>query len=136
MLLLCQYAYNFVRIIIFMIIIRTYLLLYIWSKMLSASRDSLLKPPKTTSPQKLFPSFCITLYKKYLWRTELILQNVCSSLIQLPAALLTIQPITYSNFRRILYIQGSGSIFIKIIYRTRFLREHVKKTYILRWTFR
>ena len=38
--------------------IRTYLLLYIWS----SSRGALLKLSKTTSPQKLFPSDCITLY--------------------------------------------------------------------------
>ena len=39
-----------------------YLLLNICSKMLSSSRDVLLKLSETTSPQKLFPSDCITLY--------------------------------------------------------------------------
>ena len=38
------------------------MLLDTWSKMLSTSRDALLKLFKTTSPQKLFPSDCITLY--------------------------------------------------------------------------
>ena len=40
---------------------------YICSKMLSSLRDVILKLAKTTSPQKLFPTYCITLYvnKKY-----------------------------------------------------------------------
>ena len=44
--------------------IRTYFLLYIWSEMLALSRYVLLKLSETTSPQKLFPSDCITLYIK------------------------------------------------------------------------
>ena len=36
--------------------------LYIWSKMLSSSLDTLLKVSKTTSPQKLFAYECVTLY--------------------------------------------------------------------------
>ena len=43
-------------------LIRPYLILYIWSKMLSASRDALLKLSKTTSPQKLIDYDCMTLY--------------------------------------------------------------------------
>ena len=45
-----------------MILIRTSLYLYIWYKMLSSYRNVLLKLPETTSPTKLFPSDCITLY--------------------------------------------------------------------------
>ena len=36
--------------------------IYIWSKMLSSSLDTLLKVSKTTSPQKLFAYDCVTLY--------------------------------------------------------------------------
>ena len=36
--------------------------LYIWSKMLSSSLDTLLKVSKTTYPQKLFAYDCVTLY--------------------------------------------------------------------------
>ena len=39
-----------------MVIIRTYLLVYIWSEMLSSSWDLLLKLSETTYSQKLFPS--------------------------------------------------------------------------------
>ena len=42
--------------------IRTYLLIYIWSKMLSSSLDTLSKLSKTTYPQKLFANDCVTLY--------------------------------------------------------------------------
>ena len=42
---------------------RTYLLLYIWPKMLSSSPNVLLKVSETTFPQNLFPSECITVYK-------------------------------------------------------------------------
>ena len=38
------------------------MLLHIWSKMLSSSQNVLIKLSKTTSPQKLFPTDCITLY--------------------------------------------------------------------------
>ena len=56
---------------IIIIIIRKYLLLYIWSKMLSSSRDALLKLTKTTSSQKLFQPDCITsvLVIKCWWNT-------------------------------------------------------------------
>ena len=43
-------------------IIRAYLLLYISSKILNSSKYTLLKLSKTTSPEELFPSDCITLY--------------------------------------------------------------------------
>ena len=53
---------------------RKYLKLYIWSKMRSSSLYTMLKPSKTTSPNKLFDYDCVTLYnfvsvsiwKKYL----------------------------------------------------------------------
>ena len=38
------------------------MLLYIWSKMLCSSQDAFLKLSKTTSPQNLYLSDCITLY--------------------------------------------------------------------------
>ena len=44
------------------IIIRTYVLLYIWYKMLFSSCNALLKLSKTTYPQKLFDYDYITLY--------------------------------------------------------------------------
>ena len=50
------------RIKIIMIIIQTYLFLWILSNMLSLSRVVLSKLSETTSPQKLFSSDCITLY--------------------------------------------------------------------------
>ena len=40
-------------------------ILYIWTRLLSSSRNVLLKLSETTSPSKLFPSDCITLY----WNT-------------------------------------------------------------------
>ena len=55
-----ELCYKVIEIII--IKFPTYLLLYTLSKMLSSSRDALLKLFKTTSPQTLFPSDCITLY--------------------------------------------------------------------------
>ena len=55
-----------------MIIILTYSLLYIWSKMLSSSRDVLLKLSVTTSHQKLFQSDCITLYCTYYTKISII----------------------------------------------------------------
>ena len=54
-------------------IFRTYLLLYIWSKLLSSSRDALLKLSEATNPQKMFASDCNTLYiKKGLTRKSSI----------------------------------------------------------------
>ena len=50
------------RITFIIIIKREYLLLYIWSKMLSSSQDVLLKLSETTSPPKRIPTDCITLY--------------------------------------------------------------------------
>ena len=47
---------------IIVIIFRTYLLLYIWTKMLPASQDASLKLYKTTFSKKMVPSDCITLY--------------------------------------------------------------------------
>ena len=43
-------------------IIRTYLLYSIWSKILFSSRDAMLKLSETTSLQKLFPSDCFKLF--------------------------------------------------------------------------
>ena len=43
------------------------MLLYIWSKMWSTSQNVLLKLYETTSPQKLFPSDCITLYVVFIF---------------------------------------------------------------------
>ena len=43
--------------------ITTYLLVYIWSKLLSSSLDALLKLFKTSSPQKLFDYDCVTLHE-------------------------------------------------------------------------
>ena len=73
---------------IFIIKIRIYFLLYIWSKLLPSSLDVLLKLSKTTYWQKLFTSHCITLlgwrqrfrpniWKRYisgllLWRFKIL----------------------------------------------------------------
>ena len=47
---------------IIIIKIRTYLLLYVWYKILSSSLYTLLKLSKTTPPNKLFDYDCVTLY--------------------------------------------------------------------------
>ena len=75
------------RIKIIIIIIRTYFPLYIWSKMLSSSQDVLLKLSETTSPHKLFPSKCITLY---LLLGDVVLR-VSSGLEYLPSNMHDIQ---------------------------------------------
>ena len=70
--LLCFFEKMLRKIKIIIIKIRTYLLLYIWSRMLFSSRDALLKLTKTTSTQIPFPSDCITL---------IIIQFVCMSIL-------------------------------------------------------
>ena len=52
-------------------IIRKHLLWYIWSKIFSSSRNGLLNMSEKTSPPKLFPSDCITLYHWCSWHTLL-----------------------------------------------------------------
>ena len=51
------------RIKIIIMIIQTYLLVFIWSKIWSSSQNVWLKLSETTSPQKRFPSDCIALYR-------------------------------------------------------------------------
>ena len=46
--------------------------LYIWSKMLSSSVDTLLKVSKTTSPKKLFDYDCVTLYEYTVYKQSLV----------------------------------------------------------------
>ena len=59
-----QYAFSSITLKILnpQIKVRTYFFIYIWSQMLSSSLDALLKVSKTTTPQKLFASDCVTLY--------------------------------------------------------------------------
>ena len=64
--LVCVFELCYKELKIIKIEIRTYLLLYTWSKMFSLSLNALLKLFKTISPQKLFPSDCITLYIMYI----------------------------------------------------------------------
>ena len=61
---------------------RTYLIFKIWCKIMSSSRDALLKLPKRTSPQKLFLSDRITLYI-ILVRTSYISFTVYRDLLQI-----------------------------------------------------
>ena len=53
-----------------------HLLLYIWSKMLSSSLDSLINLSQMTSPHKLIPSDCITLYIHSRNRQRIITYSV------------------------------------------------------------
>ena len=64
--LLCIFEKILKRLQIIIMKYQTYLLLYIRSKMLSSSRDALLKLSKTTSPQKPFPCDCISLYTRII----------------------------------------------------------------------
>ena len=57
------------------------MLAYILAKMLSLSQDVLLKLSETTSPQKLFPSDCITLYLQK--RRCNILKTLIRSILEL-----------------------------------------------------
>ena len=60
------FSYNAIKIKIIIIIIKTYLLLYIWSKMWSSSQTVLLELSETTSPQKTIPILLHhTVFKMY-----------------------------------------------------------------------
>ena len=64
------FSYNFMKILILMIKLRTYLLPYIWSKMLSASPDAFLKRPRRQlriNCSNLTASHCIYLVLKRMY---------------------------------------------------------------------